>query len=794
MTKTRDLADLGGGFIQAGGGEQRTVESKLQDMVSVLDFGADPTGVNDSTAAIENAINNSHRKAVYFPRGIYKVTDTLNITVLSYSLVGERTERGQSTQFYRGGEYSAVRINFDPVDKTKFLVNIFQATPAINIIGPFEHKNLCFTLNGANGFQFGSETLTIDDEPSPTGQAYVHGVRFDNCNFESTGGVYGSDVDGTIALPNRRFIGLAKSFESVVIDCSFAGGDYGVRTLGCDKFNLTRCRLRCTRPLDFNSALTFTVQHTVTDFQCEGWLISPIRNNGVELAVHNSRLELNTSPPQGKGRYVLPTCTATVTANSNTLTFSRSMDNILIPGWSIIELSGGAETETCFVTAVNGATVTVSTDCFRFTWSGTATTVTRIHAFGPLHAEGEFGSYYTNMSAGSALDCPAFVYVGGRGSMYLTNCFAEAGYYGNAVCAAIGNRVSKAQFDMNGQMVLNSCTALLTPTVPNPLIRIINWGESLGENTSSGIRFPGADTFDSLKKIERKWIYTPARYSTNANNNHFTTFKKVAGDAGTGQVVYAWFAESSNPYGLNLDIYDSSLPSTSSGGLKFLIRAKAVSGGTTLDLTAGSNLGGANIGQPINLSTEWKTYTLVSPVPTQWGAGGTSQRLLRLTPSANVYIAGVAVIDENAQSDNTFSSNGIQKTTAHKAVSLTTGSGVIIARGSGLRESYKVKAYGWNTGANGGYATVYAEYIIQANSFSGTYAVRGVSQAYKQKQSIDNTVIDLDVAITAAIVSSKVEITATATLTGSAGDTTSYFIFDIEALSEPSLSMTLIPT
>jgi hypothetical protein len=39
MTKTRDLADLGGGFIQAGtGATQRTVESKLQDVVSVNDF------------------------------------------------------------------------------------------------------------------------------------------------------------------------------------------------------------------------------------------------------------------------------------------------------------------------------------------------------------------------------------------------------------------------------------------------------------------------------------------------------------------------------------------------------------------------------------------------------------------------------------------------------------------------------------------------------------------------------------------------------------------------------------
>lgn len=79
MTKTRDLADLGGGFIQAGtGAVQRTVESKLQDVVSVKDFGAVGDGVTDDTVAIQAALN-SGATSVTFPKGEYKFTAQLNV-------------------------------------------------------------------------------------------------------------------------------------------------------------------------------------------------------------------------------------------------------------------------------------------------------------------------------------------------------------------------------------------------------------------------------------------------------------------------------------------------------------------------------------------------------------------------------------------------------------------------------------------------------------------------------------------------------------------------------------------
>ena len=105
MTKTRDLADLGGGFIQAGtGAVQRTVESKLQDVVSVKDFGAKGDGVTNDTAAIQAAINyvqSFHIPETYasaspgpgvteliFPFGVYKITAALTVT-RSISFRGE---------------------------------------------------------------------------------------------------------------------------------------------------------------------------------------------------------------------------------------------------------------------------------------------------------------------------------------------------------------------------------------------------------------------------------------------------------------------------------------------------------------------------------------------------------------------------------------------------------------------------------------------------------------------------------------------------------------------------------
>ena len=76
-------------FLQAGSGAvQRTVQSKLRDVVSVKDFGAVGDGVADDTAAIQAAI--TYAKTLVAPRliidnGTYLTSGTLSFDLPNYS-------------------------------------------------------------------------------------------------------------------------------------------------------------------------------------------------------------------------------------------------------------------------------------------------------------------------------------------------------------------------------------------------------------------------------------------------------------------------------------------------------------------------------------------------------------------------------------------------------------------------------------------------------------------------------------------------------------------------------------
>ncbi|HET8688856.1 MAG TPA: glycosyl hydrolase family 28-related protein, partial [Methanosarcina sp.] len=100
-------------YNQGGtGAKNRTVQNKFQDSVSVTDFtGVDPTGVSDSTAGIQAALNTG--KKVLFPAGTYKISSVLNITVAGTSIEGDGYGLTYITQTtLNTGIVSSTVINF----------------------------------------------------------------------------------------------------------------------------------------------------------------------------------------------------------------------------------------------------------------------------------------------------------------------------------------------------------------------------------------------------------------------------------------------------------------------------------------------------------------------------------------------------------------------------------------------------------------------------------------------------------------------------------------------------------
>ena len=78
------------GYIPAGtGAAPTTVQSKLRETVSIKDFGADPTGVADSTTAFNAATmatvahtgngDLAMRREIYVPPGDYKILGTVYV-------------------------------------------------------------------------------------------------------------------------------------------------------------------------------------------------------------------------------------------------------------------------------------------------------------------------------------------------------------------------------------------------------------------------------------------------------------------------------------------------------------------------------------------------------------------------------------------------------------------------------------------------------------------------------------------------------------------------------------------
>ena len=186
----------------------RSVTSKLQESVSVLDFGADPTGADDATAAIQAATNTG--KPVFFPAGIYKMLSPVTYTgTVVWSGVGaDSIIKCDSTVIdVTSGSNSLIDnlyltcINYPSIISRN--VNTWASNPPVVASSSSSHAGYQPTVNDT------------DLSPTPTYTTVGPVIYFQqNATNITVSRIYGNFV--TVQLYDATY--------STVRDCVFQGG------------------------------------------------------------------------------------------------------------------------------------------------------------------------------------------------------------------------------------------------------------------------------------------------------------------------------------------------------------------------------------------------------------------------------------------------------------------------------------------------------------------------------------------------------------------------------------------
>jgi hypothetical protein len=174
------------------GAVNRVLTSRLQDYVSVKDFGAVGDGTTDDTTAFKNAIAEAagNFQHIFVPSGFYVISDTLNLNPNNASPIGGAT--GLFGTRVVGDETMATRILFKPASST---------TPLFLIVG-----------TSGNNTDQGVENIYIQPFDSSYNRMGI-GVELRGACFANITNVYAIELKDGFNINNTGGAGVFSEFN-----------------------------------------------------------------------------------------------------------------------------------------------------------------------------------------------------------------------------------------------------------------------------------------------------------------------------------------------------------------------------------------------------------------------------------------------------------------------------------------------------------------------------------------------------------------------------------------------------
>jgi hypothetical protein len=187
------------------GAVTETVAAKLNQYVSVLDFGADPTGTTDSTTSIQNAINAC--SYVWFPPGTYKISSPINLPA------------GQTCLGAGSGQFSANRSTVKNLTSGSGCFYMNQGTGAPNQVdGP---TITGFNLLADNPIILNSPSVLIQNG-SGAANPPIMKAKFEDVYVQAN--TVGSNIG----------ISMSQNFDFIITRCLIEGFSINLLLQGCD--------------------------------------------------------------------------------------------------------------------------------------------------------------------------------------------------------------------------------------------------------------------------------------------------------------------------------------------------------------------------------------------------------------------------------------------------------------------------------------------------------------------------------------------------------------------------------